>query len=133
MKISSDIKTMSAILLLSLLLGLASSAPTRTGPPPRCEHIHGQCEDLAINFIRQVETLQDCRRECASHHSCRYYSYHSSTGSGAHDSHCYLYTSCTSLRHTEDHSSWVSGSSQYHDDCYTAPFIVAVHNLLRPT
>ena len=43
-----------------------------------------------------------------------------------------LLSPCSSLRFTQ-HSHWVSGTSKYHSDCFTSPFIVAVHNLLRPT
>ena len=121
--------------LLSLL-SLGSSAPatpttSTSRGPPRCQPVHGQCEDLAINFIREVADLEECREKCSIQEGCQFYSYHSSTGT--HHRHCYLYTSCNTLRYSQAGSHWVTGSSKYHSDCFTAPFIVAVHNLLRPT
>ena len=95
--------------------------------------MHGQCEDLAINFIREVGSLEECKMSCNNQQDCHFYSYHRSSGTEAHHRHCYLYNTCNSLRFPSQHSHWVSGTSKYHSDCFTAPFIVAVHNLLRPT
>ena len=114
--------------LLTIVLGLSSSAPS-----PRCHRQHGQCDGEAINFIREMASLEDCKGRCDNQSGCHFYSYHGSSGGEAHHRHCYLYSSCDSLRLPGQNSHWVSGSTEYHSECFSAPKIVAVSNLLRPT
>merc|ERR1711936_327856 len=122
---------MLGLFLLCLLAGLCSSSPINSDIGS-CQPVHGRCTDLAMDFLREVGSLQDCRTTCRAREGCQFYSYQGSEGSGSQHRHCYLYNPCTSLRHSH-HQHWVTGASDQHSDCYTRPFIVAVHNLLRPT
>ena len=114
----------------SLLFTLLSS--TNGAPTASSIKWQGQCDDIAINYIREVNDLEDCKLNCDNQLACHFYSYHgwSGTETEAHHRHCYLYTSCHSLRFISQESQWVSGTSRYH---LTPPLIVGIHNLLRPT
>ena len=124
--LSRPVLTMRSALLLPLLTSLISCSPLSTGN--RCQPSHGQCTDLAMDFIREVASLKECRGRCADREGCQYYGYNKRQD-GPHSSHCYLYSSCSSLRTS---TNWVTGTMETHPQCHSSPFIVAVHNLLRP-
>ena len=89
---------MLGLFLLCLLAGLCSSSPINSDIGS-CQPVHGRCTDLAMDFLREVGSLQDCRTTCRAREGCQFYSYQGSEGSGSQHRHCYLYNTCTSLRY----------------------------------
>ena len=84
-----------------------------------------------MDFIMEVESLEECRNTCLSRTNCNYYSYQGRRGGmTAHLSHCYLYSSCSSLR-THSPVTWVTGRKDYPADCFKPSVHVPVHNFLR--
>ena len=89
---------MLGVFLLSLL-ALSSSSNPINSDIPSCQPVHGRCTDLAMDFLREVASMQDCRSSCRGRGGCQFYSYQGSEGSGSQHRHCYLYNTCTSLRY----------------------------------
>ena len=88
---------MLGVFLLSLLT-LSSSSPINSDIGS-CQPVDGRCTDLAMDFLREVGSLQDRRTTCRAREGCQFYSYQGSGGSGSQHRHCYLYNTCTSLRY----------------------------------
>ena len=98
-----------------LCLSLALTAPTAPGGTRR-----GQCEGPAYNYVLSVPSREDCAEICNCDSECGQYSYHHADEAGPHHNHCYLYTSCPTLRYNSQDSHWLTGDKSSSPTCSSA-------------